>query len=462
MNILKGFRYLILSIIFVSTNICYAQSSDNQFFKTGDRVCFVGNSITNNGDFHHNILLYYITRFPEQQVTFFNCGISGDVTGGVLNRMEDDILIHNPTHAVVMIGMNDVRRSLYTDKISNSKDTLLLREKAINTYKINLEKIIKTLISKNIKVILQKPTIYDQTSILKTPNNLGVNDALKVCGNFVDSMSVKYKLQLVDYWTVLQKINTELQKTDSTATITGADRVHPGYSGHFVMAYTFLKSQNLPSIVSKINIDSKAHKITKSENCTIDKLSINNEEIRFAVKENALPFPTTSNQVQGLQLVPFTNELNKELLQLSELKSGYYNLLIDDILIGKFSNDQLADGVNLALFSNTPQYQQALKVRAKLTELWKLESLLRSIKFIEYCNDLKSCPEKVNPEGIVNFLKPILDKKNSVFYTMQLNNYAENKAKESDLVSKSDELRKKTYEMAQPIEHTFSIVSANK
>jgi len=75
MNALKSFKYLILSIAFISTSICYAQSSDNQFFKTGDRVCFVGNSITNNGDFHHNILLYYITRFPEQQVAFFNCGI---------------------------------------------------------------------------------------------------------------------------------------------------------------------------------------------------------------------------------------------------------------------------------------------------------------------------------------------------------------------------------------------------
>ena len=48
----------------------------------------------------------------------FNCGVSGDVTSGVLNRMEEDILINNPSHAVIMLGMNDVYRNLYGSDIN--------------------------------------------------------------------------------------------------------------------------------------------------------------------------------------------------------------------------------------------------------------------------------------------------------------------------------------------------------
>lgn len=70
-------------------NFSYAQTP---YFQKGDRVVFVGNSITNNGAFYHNIFQYYVTRFPEQPITFFNCGISGDVTAGILRRMDSEYI----------------------------------------------------------------------------------------------------------------------------------------------------------------------------------------------------------------------------------------------------------------------------------------------------------------------------------------------------------------------------------
>jgi endoglucanase len=84
-------------------------NNDGSFhFEKNARVVFVGNSITHGGMFHNNILLYHVTRFPHKNILTFNCGVSGDVTWGVLDRMEEDILINKPTHAVIMLGMNDV------------------------------------------------------------------------------------------------------------------------------------------------------------------------------------------------------------------------------------------------------------------------------------------------------------------------------------------------------------------
>lgn len=47
-------------------------------FRSGDRVAFVGNSITDGGHYHSYIWLYYMTRFPEMRMQMFNCGVGGD------------------------------------------------------------------------------------------------------------------------------------------------------------------------------------------------------------------------------------------------------------------------------------------------------------------------------------------------------------------------------------------------
>ena len=55
----------------------------------------------------------YTKLLREEKITFYNCGIGGNQAHDILERMESDILVHNPTHAVIMLGMNDVHRNLY-------------------------------------------------------------------------------------------------------------------------------------------------------------------------------------------------------------------------------------------------------------------------------------------------------------------------------------------------------------
>src|SRR5947207_2575157 len=107
----KLLPFLIVFAYFVAAP-CYAQNTPG-LFKNNDRVCFVGNSITHEGDFTNYIALYYATRYPNKKIFFYNAGIAGDEASDMLARMDKDILIHKPTVAVLMAGMNDVRRDLY-------------------------------------------------------------------------------------------------------------------------------------------------------------------------------------------------------------------------------------------------------------------------------------------------------------------------------------------------------------
>ena len=118
---ISAFIYLAVCSLFLtqSNSLAFSQNLKDPVFKDGDRVCFVGNSITNNGQFYNFVNLYYATRYPERKVVFFNCGISGDATQGVINRIKRDILVHNPTWSILMIGMNDVGRGYYAKSRQN-------------------------------------------------------------------------------------------------------------------------------------------------------------------------------------------------------------------------------------------------------------------------------------------------------------------------------------------------------
>ena len=439
---------------------CFSQS---ELFPKGSRVCFVGNSITNNGEFYHNIYLYYVTRFPQLPVTFFNCGISGDVTGGILQRMDNDILVHNPTHAVIMIGMNDVNRGLYGVTSTNNHDTLSKRANALEGYNKNLDSIIRIFLSKNIQVILQKPTIFDQTAKIPVENHLGVNDALKKCADFGETLANKYNLKNVDYWSILQNINTALQLKDSTATIIGLDRVHPGAPGHLIMAYQFLKTMGLPKKVSNIEIDVKKAKGRFSkfgnERAEIHNFVTNDTLLKFDVKESSLPFPAVSSQAQALNLVPFVDDFNQQNFVVKNLKKGNYTFYIDTVCVGNFSSKDLEEGVNLALYPQTPQYQQALKVRDELSKLWKAEADLRTIQYVEI-KFLRNFANSNNLEAVKIYLDDLYAKKltPTKYYKLQFDKYGLVKPMQQELEKTVIFQQETAYILAKPITHLFKIV----
>ena len=453
--------------IFLIQALGYLPFAQSTLFKAGDRVCFVGNSITAGGGFHHNISLYYTTRFPNQPLTFINCGVPGDQCYNVLKRMNSDILLHHPTYAVIKLGMNDVMRKYYGSIPTNNVDTLRLRENAINVYKEKFDSIIHIFLSKNIKVILQKPTIYDQTAIIKKENNFGVNDALKVCADYIQTLADKYQLPVVDYWTILNKINTDLQKKEASATIIGQDRVHPGAEGHLIMAYQFLKTTNSPKYVAQIIIDNNTKRSNQlSTNCTLKNVEVKKGGFQFKVKENALPFPISDDQKQGLELVYFIDDLSVEQLVVNHCTANKYELTIDDSIIGFFSAAELSKGINLSNCHNTPQYQQANTVKTILNKLWKDESDIRTIAFVEY-NTLNTFQGNLNDLGAVKtYLDSVYSNKFSKteyasYYKSQFEKYLKLSSMRKLLTDEVEKLRVKAYQAAQPVEHQFAIKEVN-
>ncbi|QXV66729.1 SGNH/GDSL hydrolase family protein [Mucilaginibacter sp. 21P] len=378
----KGFTKSLLLISLFGSSITMQSCSKKilpnvpqnaKLFKAGDRVAFVGNSITHGGRYHQYIWLYYMTRFPNLRFTIMNGGVGGDIVANINNRFDEDILTKQPNKIDLTFGMNDSGFFQYmTGDSAKISDQLFA--KCDSAFKLLQAKLIQ---HKEIKTTLMSGSPYDFTT--KVINGNGWREKPATFERIVQlqhATAAKNNWPYVDIYHPMDRLNKQYQQTDPNFTLSGSnDRVHPESYGHLVWAYLFLCNQGLKGMeVADFTVDAANAKAVTSVNCSISNVKGNAQAISFDYLANSLPFPVDEEKHNGdhhpasyaLNYVPFTDDLNKEVLKVRSL-DGNYELKIDDKSMGHFSAADLAKGVNVALITNTPQYQQALQI-LKLNE----------------------------------------------------------------------------------------------
>ena len=350
-------------------------------FESGDRWCALGDSITEGGYYHRYVELFYQTRFPQRKLDVVDCGIRGDTAPRAAQRVQWDCLWAKPTVVSVMLGMNDVGWNLIR---LPAPELERRRAERAEAYAQGMRKLAASLSAAGVKVILIKPSIFDDTAELGGEKFTGGGAALAALGDRAQAIAEEFQTTVVDFNGPMAAINAEQQKRNPQFSIVGPDRVHPTQPGHLVMAYEFLRAQKLPGIVSRISVDAATGKAGPLENCAVEKLAVSADEIRFSCHEKSLPFPVEAKAAPALELVPFTRELNQELLQVRGLVPGDYALSIDGKTIQTIGAAQWAEGINLAVEPDAPQLRQSLTVHAALQQKWKAQGALRGIAFIEH------------------------------------------------------------------------------
>ncbi len=328
--------------------------------KNGDRVVFYGDSITDNAPYTQLIEIFVTARYPKLDVTYMNAGVGGDrVTGGWMGsidqRMTRDLLSRKPTVVTVMLGMNDAGYQPFDPK-------------TFKTYTSGYQHIVDRLRSESptAQVWLIRPSPYDDfTRAPGFPG--GYNGVLKAYGDYVAQLATANRFELVDLNTPLARMLEKAKDSDpGRAQQIIGDRVHPGNGGHFLMMSEILKSWHASPLVSKTTIDWPSGK-AKVENGKLSHWAPGH----FELVEQSLPTPIDrANPEIALVLKSSDLEetLNQEMLTVTGVPPGTYDLNIDLVSVGVFSDLDFARGINLALL-DTPMNKQAWKI-ADVT--WKL------------------------------------------------------------------------------------------
>lgn len=200
-------------------------------FPRGARVLFFGDSITCKGTFIAHIQDYYLSRFPNDKVKCFNAGVSGGtVKKSALPYLEKDLKDYEPTHAVIMLGMND--------RVEPQED-----------YFLGMEELADKLYARGISVIFCTPTPIDSGRAPHQPETVRAADELTGLGCFCRGLAMKYGAPVVDFNGIMTKFLADMQAKNPNFTLHWQDRIHPTPElGHVVMALAFLRAQGFTDI----------------------------------------------------------------------------------------------------------------------------------------------------------------------------------------------------------------------
>lgn len=370
---------------------CFKAANAQQLepFKDGDRVVFLGNSITHAGFYESYVWLYYMTHFPERKVQILNGGSGGDVVGQMYARFEDDILKMNPNIVVLTFGMNDSGYAEFwqDDAEKTAKQRIA---KSAHDFKLMQEKLMSY---PDIKPAIMSTSPFDETVKIDANNFIGKSKTIEEIVAFQEKGAAKNNWPYIDLYHPMLEITQREQQSDSAYTITGPDRIHPGKPGHLVMASIILKSQGLAGKpVADIAINADAASIDKAENAKVYLLNAKKDQVSFQYEAQSLPYPIDStsgawgNPQQlgdALKVYPFVKEFNQEILKVDNLNAGNYKLLIDGNEIAQFTAADFTKGINMANYGNTPQYKQAKNVMFLNEQRAEIEGKLREYEWVQ-------------------------------------------------------------------------------
>jgi len=205
-------------------------------YPNNSRICFIGDSLVAQNHYLPRIIDFYIRNFPTANIRFFNCGTAGGTVRFALDSFDDDVALHNPTHAVVAFGVNDSNRWVLENSRGIERYETL--KKSFEAYKKNLEALCDKIIDAGIELTLCTPAPYDEYARTDSSRLNGGYALLLGYADFVRELVRRKGINLCDFHAYL----SEIMQNENLYT---PDRVHLTEYGYSFMARCFLENQGL-------------------------------------------------------------------------------------------------------------------------------------------------------------------------------------------------------------------------
>jgi lysophospholipase L1-like esterase len=313
------------------------------FFQKGDRIVFLGDSITEQYQYSNDIELYLTTRFPDWDLTFINAGIGGDTATGGAGRFQSHVLDEKPTAVTIDFGMNDggygklnpASAKQYAEK---TKAMLEMAKKA------------------GVRVALISPNAVDRRG---RPNFLVYMETQKEFYAPLKDLAAEYNVPFVDQYAVTRAVQEKLEADKADKVLPFPDGVHTGGAGGLLMAHTILVGLGAPANVSDVTITGNQ---AEAQGCKVENLSVDGGTVTFDRTDSALPIPVQKDWASILPYVNNLKDLNYYGLTVKGLPRGTYSISVDGVEVAKATHDELGTGVNLGNATTGPIQAQGQKV----------------------------------------------------------------------------------------------------
>jgi lysophospholipase L1-like esterase len=334
----------ILSFLFL---VCFMSTAfaDKLALQKGDRVAIIGDSITEQKVYSKYLELYFTLCLSELNLDVMQFGWGGETAPAFTRRMAFDIAAWKPTVATTCYGMNDGKYRPYEDFIGNH-------------YRKGMETIVDFMKKSNVKMILGSPGVVDSHSWRSNEPEADVyyNANLAKLSAIVKDIARKHKLTTSDVNSQMSKfMKAAKAKYGQQYVVGGRDGIHPEANGHFIMAYSFLKSLKLPEKIAEINIDFQSQKVELSQGHKLQSKQFGAQEIKIQVESSKYPFcfhsrgelKNENNLLGVLPFIDFQEKFNNFELKVNNIPTKTVSVRWGT-KTKTFTKKELATGINLA------------------------------------------------------------------------------------------------------------------
>ena len=205
------------------------------------RIVCMGDSITAAGDPGHGYVSMLRTKlralYPDQNFEVINVGIGGQKAPDMLARWDRDVIQKNPGLVTLSVGINDVWHGFYDGHLNGDGP----RGIALETYKIDVEKMVDSALAHHIKIVLVSPTVITEDATKLE------NQKLKTYVDTERQIAKDRHIPFVDLNKVFRDRLVQLRSgpDDKTLHLT-VDGVHMQAPGDSLMTRTILLGMGVP------------------------------------------------------------------------------------------------------------------------------------------------------------------------------------------------------------------------
>lgn len=209
-----------------------AEDESSITLKKGDRIVFLGDSITQAGWDNANGYVQIIKKtladkHKNQDILVLGAGISGNKVPDLQKRVDKDVIAKKPTIVFIYIGINDVWHGENNPANGTSKDK----------FESGLKEVIKKITDSGAKVVVCTPSVIGE-------KKNGANKLDKQLDEYSDisrTIAKELKLPLCDLRKEFANYEMKNNKADKESGILTSDRVHLNQAGNKFVADTMLK-----------------------------------------------------------------------------------------------------------------------------------------------------------------------------------------------------------------------------
>jgi lysophospholipase L1-like esterase len=357
-----------------------APEETHLMLRRGDKLAVCGDSITEQKMYSRIIEDYLTMCVPDLKVTVRQYGWSGEKVPGFLARMTNDCLRFEPTIATTCYGMNDHEYRTYENRIGE-------------TYRTNSDAVIRAFKTHGVRVIQGSPGCVGKVPPWQKAGSFSVDDLNANLGTLRNIDIELAKSEKVGFADVFEQMYQSgivaREKYGTNYNVSGGDGVHPGWAGHTIMAYAFLKAMGLDGNLGTFTVDLKRNRMKVSAGHEVTGIKDG-----FEIKSSRYPFcscepdgiakgypvcgqtdASRDDSIQsGMTLVPFNTDLNRLTLIVKNGNANQYAVTWGSTS-KSFSAKQLVEGINLAAeFPGNPFNEAFAKVDAAVAAKQNFET----------------------------------------------------------------------------------------